>query len=256
MVAVGGYVRLYRKIRQSDIWRLRPEYRLLAIECLLRAEWRGPDRGSFDISLGEFARETGLTKRQIRRGLEALRLRHYIGTIPGTISTRITVVNYDSYQDSRTIEARLRPDSGPIEARLPLELPGIVGENTPEEERRKKKEERTQYVPKPPSRADVGRRVLDYFNQKFSRRLTYKGYAKRIESLLAKGYSVDDLKGVIWYTRLEWSSELHSSITPTTLFKLSSSNGKGTFPEYLSQAEEKWIEINPNKPCPWSKAGR
>lgn len=93
--------------------------------------------------------------------------------------------------------------------------------------------------------------IVEFFNQAFNRSLAPEGWRDSVRRVLDAGYSVTAMRGVIWWAANAWSANLHAAITPKTLLKLQSPQGKGTFPEYLAQAGEAFRAQNPGQPVPW-----
>jgi hypothetical protein len=89
-------------------------------------------------------------------------------------------------------------------------------------------------------------RVIDKLNRVAGRRLTPGPYRRRVERLLKQGYTEAEMRLVIWWAWREWGREKPKWVNPSTLFKLVSSHGGRTFPEYLSVALEAWFEKWPS----------
>lgn len=108
--------------------------------------------------------------------------------------------------------------------------------------------------------ADSGRsaaRVIAAFNRGFERRLDPRGWEPTIRRALAKGFTEEQLIGVVWWAAEEWADdpEWRLRVSPKTLFKLQSSSGNRTLPEYLSLATELWRETHgADEPPPWERA--
>lgn len=103
--------------------------------------------------------------------------------------------------------------------------------------------------------SSVTREVVRRFNAAFGRQLSPAGWEKPVSKLLAKGYREKELLGVVWWAAEEWADdpEMQPKVSPTTLFKLQSSQGYRTFPEYLSCAAERWRETHDGAKPPWEE---
>lgn len=111
-MAKAGHIKVFRSI-EDWVWFHTPGMLDFWIRLLLKAEWKGADRGSFVASVPELAKETKCTIKQARVFLarlvktgEIMTERARIGaeTRAGSgtlIRTRITICNYDSYQSIR-----------------------------------------------------------------------------------------------------------------------------------------------------------
>lgn len=97
--------------------------------------------------------------------------------------------------------------------------------------------------------------VTEAFNRAFSRTLGASGFKKPVERLLRDGYSLDEVKAVVWWGATEWADDpdWRMKISPSTLFKLVSPQGHRTFPEYLALAAERWREKHGGECPPWER---
>lgn len=106
-----GWVKVYRKIEGHWIWN-KPEYFRAWYYCLLRANYKDTEvlvgahtipvkRGQFITSIENFATRTNLTKQQARTFLDLLESNTMIVREATWRSTRITICNYDKYQDEQ-----------------------------------------------------------------------------------------------------------------------------------------------------------
>lgn len=100
-----GWVSIHRKIMKWE-WYTDNVVKSLFIHCLLKAnhttkKWRGKTikRGQFVTSLGSLSSETGLSIKQVRRGLESLETTGELGKETTKVNTCITVLYYDEYQN-------------------------------------------------------------------------------------------------------------------------------------------------------------
>ena len=101
-----GWIKLHRQLLEWE-WYDDTNTKCLFLHCLLRAnhsdtEWRGHKikRGQFLTSVDTLTRETGLSVSQIRTSLKKLISTNEIASKSQARSTAITVLGYDSHQDS------------------------------------------------------------------------------------------------------------------------------------------------------------
>ena len=101
-----GWIKLHRQLLEWE-WYDDTNTKCLFLHCLLRAnhsdtEWRGHKikRGQFLTSVDTLTRETGLSVSQIRTSMKKLISTNEIASKSQARSTVITVVEYDSHQDS------------------------------------------------------------------------------------------------------------------------------------------------------------
>lgn len=111
-MAKAGHIKVFRSI-EDWIWFDTPGMLDFWIRLLLKAEWKGADRGSLVTSVADLAKETKCSVKQARVYLSRLvktgeiateRARIGAETRAGSgtlIRTRITICNYDSYQSLR-----------------------------------------------------------------------------------------------------------------------------------------------------------
>ena len=113
--------------------------------------------------------------------------------------------------------------------------------------------------PRPPKHTDECIRITDLviarFNDLFNRNLGAKGYRDQVKKLLAKGYTENEIRGVIWWASMEWADdeEWRMKVDPSTVLKLQNSQGSRNFPQYLALATELWF-TDKEEPCPWMRA--
>jgi hypothetical protein len=93
--------------------------------------------------------------------------------------------------------------------------------------------------------------VLEVFNRRLQRDLAPRLWTDTVSKALKAGFNVRQMIAVVHWVANEWGEDLHAAITPKTLLKLQSSQGKGTLPEYLSQATEAFKRDNPREAVPW-----
>jgi len=100
-----GWIKLHRTLLDWD-WADDPKVFALFVTCLLKANhepntWRGIDiqRGQFITSLDSLKAQTGLTHRELRTALKKLQKTGEIDKQTTSQNTRITVIQYDKYQE-------------------------------------------------------------------------------------------------------------------------------------------------------------
>ena len=100
------YIKIFRKMLNWE-WYTDVNTTKLFLHCLLKANWKDGNwrgysykRGQFITSLPTLARETGLTIRQIRTGLEHLKATGEVTDWHDSKIRIITVNFYDEYQGS------------------------------------------------------------------------------------------------------------------------------------------------------------
>ena len=108
-----GWIKLHRQLLEWE-WYDDTNTKCLFLHCLLRAnhsdaEWRGHNikRGQFLTSVDTLTRETGLSVSQIRTSLKKLISTNEIASKSQARSTVITVLSYDSHQDSDKQDSKL-----------------------------------------------------------------------------------------------------------------------------------------------------
>jgi len=101
----AGWIKLHRTLLDWD-WADDPKVFALFVTCLLKANhepntWRGIDiqRGQFITSLDSLKAQTGLTHRELRTALKKLQKTGEIDKQTTSQNTRITVIQYDKYQE-------------------------------------------------------------------------------------------------------------------------------------------------------------
>jgi len=110
----NGYIRLHRRIASSNLWALKPEQVMIAITCLLNAEWRDVRRMGYDIKRGQWLTHYyeiaklcpgTITPKQVRTALSRLSSKtvRFLGTREVRITGRrfllLTIYNYSKYND-------------------------------------------------------------------------------------------------------------------------------------------------------------
>lgn len=105
-----GWIKLYRSILQWEWWD-DPKATRLFIYCLIKAnpkdrKWRGRtiERGTFITSYSSIKNDTRLTVQEIRTAINHLKSTGEITTETTNELTKITITNYDKYQDTPQAE--------------------------------------------------------------------------------------------------------------------------------------------------------
>jgi len=113
-----GYVSLFRSFTNWE-WFTVPNMVTVFIYCLLKANfkdksWRGINvkRGSFITSIDSIAKDTNLTKQQVRTCLKKLEKTQEIVKQSNTRNTQITICKYNSYQ--KNLNSANTPPNTPI----------------------------------------------------------------------------------------------------------------------------------------------
>jgi len=99
-----GWIQLHRKFYEWE-WYTDVKVKTIFLHCLLKAnhknkKWRGHTikRGQFVTSIGNLAKETGLSMQNTRTSLTKLKKTQEINTHTNMKFTIVTVCNYDTYQ--------------------------------------------------------------------------------------------------------------------------------------------------------------
>jgi len=102
----SGWIKLHRQLLEWE-WYDDTNTKCLYLHCLLRAnhsdtKWRGIDvkRGQFITSLEALSSETGLSVQKIRTSLAKLKSTRNVTSKQQGKARILTVLGYDSYQDS------------------------------------------------------------------------------------------------------------------------------------------------------------
>ena len=237
---------LHRRIRDSYIGTLPPNWRWVFIELIMGANWEKKkwhagkgrlitvERGEQIVSLRTLAARAGVSRSCVVRALDALERGGTIETEAGQRWTKVRICNYDEYQhperDSET-PVRQQKHGGKTDSEFDSETQ--LNKETTVTKKQK--------IGRPHAVTDS---VIEFLNRKAGRRLCSEGYDKQVRRLLKEGFSERDMRMVVWWAVQEWGSDpsWKKRITPSTLFKLQSPNGARTFPQYLAEAREKFEE--------------
>ena len=113
-----GFILLHRQLLDWE-WYDHLPVKVLFIHCLLRAnhssgKWRGHTfkRGEFITSIQSLATDSGLTIKQVRNALEILVNSGELGKVTTSVSTLISVTNYDKYQSEGKPKGKARASEG------------------------------------------------------------------------------------------------------------------------------------------------
>jgi len=109
-----GWIKLHRKFLEWE-WYTDQNVKDVFIHCLLLANiedkvWRGIEikRGSFISSVGKISTDTGISIKAVRIALDKLKGTNEIITKGASKWTRLTVCNYETYQDEDELEGRAK----------------------------------------------------------------------------------------------------------------------------------------------------
>lgn len=119
-----GWIKLHRKLINWEWYSDTNTFRLF-VHCLLRANhsdstWRGHalKRGQFLTSLPSISKETGLSISQIRTSISNLESTGEIADLSQSRGRVVTVLNYDSYQESSRLDGSLVAGSSQDDRRM------------------------------------------------------------------------------------------------------------------------------------------
>ena len=111
-----GFIKLYRSFKNWE-WYDDIKTTRVFIHCLLSAnyapkKWRGKiiERGSFVTSLSGFAKETGLSVKEIRTSLQRLRATGEIETKSNNKFSVIVILKFDKYQENDKLKESPQPE--------------------------------------------------------------------------------------------------------------------------------------------------
>lgn len=218
-----GYIKLFRKFMDNPIWRESREFSKAEawIDIIFEARYaEDPDtviigektlacnRGESLNSLSTWARRWGMSRSKARRVLDLFRRCNMIELHDERITTRLKVLQYSVYADSwNASETQVKRKRNASETHL-----------DPEEER-KKDERRKEGNLNPPIPQEGEQEkpdryhndslvVLEYLNQKWGSSFKpVKANLQFITGRLRDGYSVKDLKQVIYWVGEVWPDD-------------------------------------------------
>ena len=140
----NGYIKLYRKFLEWE-WYDDNNTKILFMHLLLTANWKAKKwhgitikRGQLLTSQEHLAKQTHLTRQQVRTSLDKLISTNDITKSTTPTYTIITVKNYNKYQDNNQVDNQ----------RATNEQPTSNQRATTTKERKKDKKERNIYTPK------------------------------------------------------------------------------------------------------------
>jgi len=101
-----GFIVIWRKIEDSDLWSFDAETIGFALRCLIKANWKDSPwkgmvvkRGQFISSWDNIARENQLSMKRARTIVSRLKKIDFLASKGTNKFTIYTIVNYDKYQD-------------------------------------------------------------------------------------------------------------------------------------------------------------
>jgi len=212
-----GWLKLHRKILKHWIWS--DAYYLRAwIYCLLRANHEKKrvmikgqitdiNRGEFVTSLHKFSKETELSVQQVRTFFKLLQKDKMISKNPTKKVTKLTICNYDSYNDVQQ------------------------GEQQSDNKHPTHHQQRTRTNKN--EKNIIYNQIIDHFNKTLNRQIKLTTSRKQqINGRIKEGYSLEDFKKVIDTMNRKWrGTEMEQYLTPDTLFRASK------FPKYREMAD-------------------
>ena len=201
-----GWVLLHKTLLEWE-WYTDPNTFRLFIHCLLKAnheakKWKGQEikRGQFVTSFAKLSIELDLSVKKIRNSLDKLKKSKNLAHKGASSFSIITVINYDSYQDSELIKGnekdKQRANKGQTKGN---DLNNINKENK-----------------------DIITGILEYLNISARKKRGFRptdANMKFIRARLNEGYTLDDLKHVIDVKCEEWLGTTQEQyLRPETLF--------------------------------------
>lgn len=226
----NGFITLNRSLLEWR-WHDDPAIMTLWIHLLLSANWTEKKwhkvtipRGSIMTSVASLARATGLSEKQVRRGLECLKETGEITTQRANRGQLVTIEKYDVYQCQGNTEGKQRDNQRDNQKAIKgRQLNNINKENN-------KKDIMSGLAPDPAPKAKKGKAltesckiIITHLNEATGSR--YKTNAKYIRDLigarLVDGYTVEDFITVIDRQVLKWGNDpkMAEYLRPKTLFR-------------------------------------
>lgn len=119
-----GAVIVARAIVNSSLWTMRSDDRVMAILCIVRANWRDRDwfdgektltikRGQFVTTRRDLAKDSRLSEQKARTSIKHLEKCGFLTQKPTQTYTVITIPKYDFYQDLSKYSDRTNPETNP-----------------------------------------------------------------------------------------------------------------------------------------------
>ena len=268
----AGYIKLFRKIKDSLVWQLPPLYRFVAINILLDANWESAKvftkSGFVDVARGQLmtsrehlAKASGVSVQVVRTALKHLEDAGFLTSKPTKSGTIITISNYSKYQDRPGgSQPTLNPQTNhQITSVQPIDQPGANQVLTTTN----KKEERKEFNNLDRTRAREGgnksqsliqftTEAIEYLNQKTG--AAYSPFEQKtqmdFDRLRSKNYTIENIKSVIDSKCSDWLNkpDFHSNLNPFTLFALHN------FENYLALSKAKLPPPSPRKGTPSARS--
>ena len=219
----GGYMLVAKKIFDSELMKKPPLYSKLFLWMLGQASFKDTKklkRGEFFTTIAEmqeamshfvgYRKETPTVK-QIRNIYEGLTKGHTIGTTKGTRGLKITILNYEHYQNHKNYEGHdERVHGGHTKV--------ITGGSIPIKE----KEKKDNVVFEPRKNGVPYKKIIAHLNEKAHK--NFKPNAKDTQRLIKtrwnEGFTFEDFCKVIDSKCAKWltDSKMVDYLRPQTLF--------------------------------------
>ncbi len=233
-MAEKGWISIYRKIRESWVWKEKKFDKTHAwIDLLLSASHKDKkiffdgnlyeiDRGSFITSIRKLCEHWGWSNTKVKKFLNLLQNDEMITYKSDTKKTIITIVNYNVYQDQDDAESDTETSqkhhSNITETSQKHTINNINNINNSNNDNKI-------YIP--------CREVIDYLNSKAG--TSYRATSNKTKTLVharfAEKFTLNDFKTVIDKKVAEWKgTEWEKFLRPETLFG-------SKFESYLNQKE-------------------
>jgi uncharacterized phage protein (TIGR02220 family) len=229
-----GWVSVNRKVMENWLWKYKPfaygqAWIDILLECnhqeqkqMIKGQLINTKRGQSSNSMVTWARRWGWTRDRVKTFLDLLETDGMIHTKANNTTTIVTVLNYNTYQDSPTAEPPPNPTAHP--QRIHTNNNSNNGNNT--------------------SLLGEIQEILTYLN-----RATEKNFnlitptnQYEIKKRLSEGYTVADFKKVVDIKTAEWGGDRAKArhLNPHTLFG-------DKFDSYLNQRVVKQKRLAPNQ---------
>jgi hypothetical protein len=236
-----GYVSLFRSFINWE-WFTVPNMVTIFIYCLLKSNfkdksWRGINikRGSFITSIDTIAKETNLTKQQVRTCLKKLEKTKEIVKQSNTRNTQITICKYDSYQ--RNLDKPNTPPNTLATHQQHTDNTPITTTNNYNKDNNDNKD--NIYI----SLEEKIDRFLKWFNSKKEKATGNKSNIKQLSKSatnnlkeLSKKYDADDFnRAISQLFKNKWARD-NSGFTPNHFLVIDN------FTRYLAKADDSDLE--------------
>ena len=104
-----GYIKLHRAVLDSYLWSMKPDHTMVAMTCLLLANWREGSvwsagqkvvipRGSFMTSIDKLAKASRVSPKVVRTALANLERAGFLANQSTSRHRIISITNYEDYQ--------------------------------------------------------------------------------------------------------------------------------------------------------------